>query len=108
MTRSKVALLLLLLIALAVPPIVPTAWAQTTASSLRGVVRDEAGLMIGNASVPLVARGKTAVVLRDLPGLSAMAGTRGSADFTVAFGNVAVLGLRFGGAAFTSIPVAER
>jgi hypothetical protein len=56
----------------------------------------------------LAAKSKTAIALRDLPGLGAMAGKRGSADFTVAFGNVAVLGLRFGGAAFTSIPTADR
>jgi hypothetical protein len=72
------------------------------------VVRDESGATIGNSSVSLGARSKTAVVLRDLPGLAAMAGKRGSADFSVALGNVAVLGLRFGGAAFTSIPVTER
>ena len=39
MKRSKVALLLLLILALAAPAV----WAQTTASSLRGVVRDESG-----------------------------------------------------------------
>ena len=46
MKRSKAALLLLLSLALAVP----AAWAQTTASSLRGVVRDESG-PVANASV---------------------------------------------------------
>jgi hypothetical protein len=39
----------------------------------------------------LAAKSKTAIALRDLPGLGGMAGKRGSADFTVAFGNVAVL-----------------
>jgi hypothetical protein len=37
-----------------------------------------------------------------------MAGKPGSADFTVPAGVVAVLGLRFGGAAFTSIPTTSR
>ena len=35
---------------------------------------------------------------------SAMAGQRGYATFTVTSGSVAVLGLRFNGSAFTSIP----
>jgi hypothetical protein len=37
-----------------------------------------------------------------------MAGKRGSADFTVTTGTVAVLGLRFNGAAFTSIPATQK
>jgi len=72
------------------------------------VVRDESGATIGTSALSLAAKSKTAAALRDLPGLGAMAGKRGSADFTVAFGNVAVLGLRFSGAAFTSIPTADR
>ncbi len=72
------------------------------------LVRDESGATIGNSALSLAAKSKTAVALRDLPGLGVMAGKRGSADFTVGFGYVAVLGLRFGGAAFTSIPTAER
>ena len=71
-------------------------------------LRDANGALIGQASVPLSARSKLAAVLRTLPGLSAMAGKRGAADFTVGFGNVAVLGLRFSGAAFTSIPATEK
>jgi hypothetical protein len=73
------------------------------------IVRDIQGVTIGTATVPLAAKRKVAIALRDLPGLGAMAGRRGSADFTVNnFGNVAVLGLRFGGAAFTSIPTSDR
>jgi hypothetical protein len=72
------------------------------------VVRDATGATIGSSSVALAAKSKTALVLRSLPGLGAMAGNRGSADFTVSAGNVAVLGLRFNGAAFTSIPTADR
>jgi hypothetical protein len=78
----------------------------TTAVTI--VVRDESGATLGTSALSLAAKSKTAVALRDLPGLGAIAGKRGSADFTVAFGNVAVLGLRFGGAAFTSIPTADR
>ncbi len=49
-------------------------------------VRDTSGLVIGTTSVPLAAKSKVAVVLSGLPGLSAMLGNRGSADFTVAPG----------------------
>jgi Concanavalin A-like lectin/glucanases superfamily len=72
------------------------------------VIRDATGTVLGGASVSLAAKGQTALILRTLPGLGAMAGNRGSADFTVPSGNVAVLGLRFNGAAFTSIPTADR
>lgn len=72
------------------------------------VVRDGTGTSIGTASVSLPAKGKKAFFLRDLPGLGAMAGKRGSANFTASIGNIAVLGLRFNGAAITSIPAIER
>ncbi len=71
-------------------------------------VRDGSGNVIGTASIPLAAGAKTTSIMRDLPGLSGMAGKMGSAQFTVNSGNVAVLGLRFGGSAFTSIPTAEQ
>jgi hypothetical protein len=64
----------------------------------------DAGAIIGTSSVPLAANTKTEKELRALPGLSGMAGKRGTAQFAVSSGNVAVLGLRFNGAAFTSIP----
>ncbi len=71
-------------------------------------VRDDAGNLIGNPTILLGANAKTAVVLRDLPGLAGIAGKRGTADFSVVAGNVAVLGLRFNGAAFSSIPTVNR
>jgi hypothetical protein len=40
--------------------------------------------------------------------LGAMVGKRGVADFSVVAGNIAVLGLRFNGAAFSSIPTVNR
>ncbi len=64
----------------------------------------DAGTIIGTSSVPLAANTKTEKELRGLPGLSGMVGKRGTAQFAVSSGNVAVLGLRFNGAAFTSIP----
>jgi len=71
-------------------------------------VWDSSGNVIGTSSIPLAAKSKTAAALRDLPGLGGVVGKRGSAQFTVAAGNVAVLGLRFNNAAFTSIPTADK
>jgi len=71
-------------------------------------VSNVSGTIIGSSSVGLPANGKTEAALRTLPGLAGMAGNRGSAIFSVPPGgsqSVAVLGLRFNGAAFTSIPV---
>ncbi len=67
-------------------------------------VVDASGNPIGTATVILQPLTQNAVVMRNLPGLGGMAGQRGAATFTVNNGNVAVLGLRFNGAAFTSIP----
>jgi Protein of unknown function (DUF642) len=65
---------------------------------------DVSGSVIGTSSISLAPRSKTEAVLHTLPGLAGMVGTRGSATFVVPFGNVSVLGLRFNGTAFTSIP----
>jgi hypothetical protein len=71
-------------------------------------VRDDAGNLIGDPTILLGANAKTAVVLRDLPGLAGIVGKRGIADFSVVAGDVAVLGLRFDGAAFSSLPTVNR
>jgi hypothetical protein len=71
-------------------------------------VWNASGSVVGTSSVALAAGAKTAFVLRNLPGLSGVAGNRGSAQFTVSSGSLAVLGLRFRGAAFTSIPTAQQ
>jgi hypothetical protein len=81
---------------------------SSTATTVAVTVRDGSGQVIGTASIPLGAGAKTALVLNRLGGLGAMAGTRGSASFSVASGNVALLGLRFNGLAFTSIPALEK
>jgi len=47
---------------------------------------------------------KTEAALRNLPGLSQVAGKQGTARFSVNGSPVIVLGLRFNGVAFTSIP----
>ena len=78
------------------------------ATTVTVTVRDTNGLVIGIASLTLPANGKMAAALKTLPGLAGIVGHRGAADFTVTSGSVAVLGLRFGGAAFTSIPAAQR
>ena len=71
-------------------------------------VWNSAGAVIGTSSIALAAGAKTEATLRSTPGLSGVAGNRGSAQFTVSSGSVAVLGLRFNGAAFTSIPTAQQ
>ncbi len=68
--------------------------------------KSDSGAALGTSSVNLPARGKTAFNLGS--NIPAVAGQRGSADFTVASGAISVLGLRFGGEAFTSIPATER
>ena len=60
-------------------------------------VSDSAGNLIGTSSVSLGAQSKTEAVLRSLPGLGGMVGNLGSAAFTVASGNVAVLGISIHG-----------
>jgi hypothetical protein len=71
-------------------------------------VRNGAGSIIGTSTIALVAGAKTAVALRSLPGLEGMPGNRGSAEFVANPGTLAVLGLRFNGQAFTSIPALEQ
>lgn len=79
------------------------------ATTVSILVRDERGAAIGTSSVSLPPRNKIALVMDNLPGLRAMTGNYGSADFTVASGNVAVLGLRFTiGSTFTFLPTADR
>jgi len=81
---------------------------SATATTVTITVRDSAGVTLGTSTVQLAARSKTALYLRDRAGLGGMVGRRGSAEFTVTAGNVSVLGLRFNGIAFTSIPTADR
>jgi hypothetical protein len=71
-------------------------------------VSNSSGASIGMASIPLAAGAKTEAALRDITRLSGIAGNRGSAQFTVTTGSVAVLGLRFNGSSFTSIPATQQ
>src|ERR1039457_940143 len=77
---------------------------SSTAATVAVTLWDENGNTIGTSSVALQPNSKTAAALRSLPGLGGMVGKRGSARFSVSAGSVAVLGLRFDGLAFTSIP----
>ena len=77
---------------------------STTANTVAVTVWDGAGNSLGTSSVALPAGNKTAVLLPSLPGLSGLTGKRGSAEFSVTSGSVAVLGLRADGSALTSIP----
>jgi len=79
---------------------------SAVAATVNVTLWDEDGNTVGTYSVALPAYNKTAATLRSLPGLSGIVGKRGSAQFSVSTGNVAVLGLRFDGLAFTSIPTA--
>ncbi len=69
--------------------------------------RDESGAVVGVSSLNLLGRNKTALTLRDLPGLAGITGKRGSAEIRGSATGLGVLGLRFGGAAFTSIPAVQ-
>lgn len=71
-------------------------------------IRDPAGNVSGTSSLTLAPRTKTESALHSLPGLGGVVGQRGSASFVTSGGNIVVLGLRFNGAAFTSIPVTNQ
>ena len=85
--------------------VVNLASVSTTISVL---ARDNQGNTIGTSNIPLASHAKKSVVLRDLLGLAGVAGSQGSVDFTTSIGHLAALGLRFNGAAFTSIPTSDR
>jgi hypothetical protein len=69
---------------------------------------NNSGVVIGTSTISLAAGTKTEAALRSISGLSSVAGSRGAARFTVSSGSVAVLGLRFKGTAFTSIPTSQQ
>jgi hypothetical protein len=78
--------------------------AGSVAATISITLSDNNGNKVGTSSLNLPAHQKTEAVLRTLPGLSGMKGLRGRAVFAATSGNVAVLGLRANGSAFTSIP----
>ena len=78
--------------------------AGSSAATITISLTDNNGNAVGTSTLDLGAHHKTEAILRTLPGLSGMAGLRGKAVFSATSGNVAVLGLRANGSAFTSIP----
>ena len=80
----------------------------SSAVTVSVTAHNQQGNTLGTGSIQLAANGKTAVLLRDIPGLSGVVGKLGSVDFSVSSGNVAVLGIRTDGLAFTSIPTSNR
>jgi len=80
----------------------------SSAITVNVTAHDEQGNTLGTGSIQLAANGKTAVLLKDIPGLGGVVGKLGSVDFSVGSGNVAVLGIRTNGLAFTSIPTLDR
>jgi len=68
-------------------------------------VFDAAGSQIGTVALNLAGHSRQAFVLRDQPGLAGVTSKRGLIRLSVPDGSVSALGLRFGGTAFTSIPV---
>jgi hypothetical protein len=77
-------------------------------STITVVARDNQGNLIGSGSITLLAKNKTQFALRDVPGLGGVIGKMGSVDFTSNVGNLAGLGIRFNGPAFTSVPTSDR
>jgi hypothetical protein len=80
---------------------------STVAATVTITVWDPNGNVLGTSTQALAAGTKIESAMYQLSGLSAMEGQSGSALFTVTTGNVSVLGLRFGGVAFTSIPTTQ-
>jgi hypothetical protein len=77
------------------------------AATISITVSDNNGNAVGTYSLSLPPYQKTENALRSYSGLAGVAGLRGRAQFAATSGNVAVLGLRFNGYAFTSIPTTQ-
>lgn len=63
------------------------------------------GSVIGTSQIIIEPDGKLVATLFSFPGLSGVVGQRGVVDFTAASGPIAVTAIRFGGSAFTGIPL---
>lgn len=81
---------------------------SAVAAQINIVAYNASGSQTGSAALTLGARAKTAVTLRELSGMAGVAGSRGWLSITTTAGTVSVLGLRFGTAAFTSIPAVHK
>jgi len=76
----------------------------TSQTTITATARDLTGSSIGSSTITLPALNHTAAVLSAFSGLGGVSGQRGTVQFTASTGTLAVLGLRFNGSAFTSIP----
>ena len=63
------------------------------------------GGVIGTSQIIIEPDGKLVATLLSFPGLSSVVGQRGVVEFAGASGPIAVTALRFGGSAFTGIPL---
>jgi len=69
--------------------------------------RDTEGVTLGTNSFTMSTKTRTAVVLQLLGGLETMKGKRGTIEFSSSAA-ITILGLRFNGEAFTSIPAVQK
>jgi len=79
-----------------------------TAVTVNFTIRAASGNQLGTGSIALGAKQKEAFLLRQRLGLPSMAGQRGTMDITISSGKVALLGLKFGKSAFTSMMPIEK
>jgi len=77
------------------------------AATVQVTALDNGGNQLGTATIPLGSYSKYENALQLISGLSSVTGNSGKVVFTVSSGSVAVLGLRFDGFAFTSIPTQQ-
>jgi hypothetical protein len=66
------------------------------------------GAQVGSTQIPLDPHTKSTNVLKAYPGMAGIAGKQGRVVVSAPNGAVSVLGLRFGGSAFTNIPINYR
>jgi hypothetical protein len=89
--------------------VVGVALANTSpqAVTVHTTTRDESGLVIGTGTIPLAAQGHTSFVLPAI--VAGTAQGRGTVEFhTETNGPLSMLGLRFRGVAFTTLPVSAK
>ncbi len=80
-------------------------WYNGSSSAIVTIVaRDEGGAQIGTATLTMQPGTKQAFAVVEK--IAAIGGKRGVLEFSTPNGNISVLGLRFAGSAFTSIPAA--
>jgi hypothetical protein len=81
---------------------------SSTTAAITITARDASGNVIGTTTDTLPPGEREAERLRDISGLSGVAGQRGIVEIKATTGAIALLGLRFNGLAFTSIPATEK